>query len=440
MMSDEGKKPLARQLLILALIGAPFVLLVIVAGLLLYHGAAMPSVETYAKAEKRYRETRALFADPITTVPVQAAPVSITVQTTESLQARCDRLFLELLVPQAPLNANEYAALDSKLETALELAGMYDRGVMVSSEAKTQYRVFQHAGALGYLAGRIAYAHNPRSGHPEFVFNEPDPAVRAQKFGDLVNALKFMDVIDCPMIHCSVYDVFDRCITPMDWRKQDMIPVLPPEVAAMDLALIAPRRPIDWDWRLTQYLEYTHEHTLRFKKMSDTRFVYQQRINARRATHPEENRWYHVPVLYASGAEAVVNALWNGPEYCNRLLKQEKGLQDYAASLQETPKPPNINLDGIFHDLRPRLIAGGVALRRGERLPAPGQIGPDSWFFDPVMQRPYKFYIEKRSAGVARLCVCRPYVFETGEVKDLPEFTITLPAGHPGLENVPERP
>ncbi|MEN6625875.1 MAG: hypothetical protein ABFD69_06590 [Candidatus Sumerlaeia bacterium] len=440
-MAEREKRSVGRWLLRIVFASIAAVFLLIAIGVIVLYSRPRPSAESLAAAEERYREVRALYPGATTTTlaAVAASPTPAAPATTETLQARCDRLYLDLLVPADFMDGLNPYRLKDKMDSARQLAGLFDSGVRVSAEARSHYR-HVHNRALMAMADYLWQDAVPTGMQmgDSYDFKDPDPAARAKRFERLILTLKYLRMIDC---------------SGEQWNNQAMkclnlyaiqMEKLPPELAAIDLGLISPRRVLDFQAIVALQLDYLRDARKVYEQMMKPGVVFQYVHEHEFRT--EHGDWFIKASKYlACAASAVLYPPLYGAKTLDQALKFEKAHHDYAAALAKGPSvPPVMMFSPLGREMRlySRLVAGAIGLRRGDPIPPPEQIGPDSYFFDPVLQKPYKMYRERNvhssdPQSAAYLYIRRPYVVESGVIQEYDIIRIPLPSDHPGLENVP---
>lgn len=450
MMAEQRERSPFRFLWRLTLIGALIVVVILGLGLGYLYSLPRPDRAVLAEAERKYEQVRALYPKLATPAPVSTQtpqPKNQTQTTTESLQARCDRLFKELLLPTEIMTALDTRELDAKLENARELAAMYDSGIRVSDEARNLYRLV-HADAFRYIAQSLAEGRHP--GDPKalqygttWTAREQDPVVRAKLFDNLVTALKFLRVADCPFQHLYIYQELIVALQPPPINASGPLRALPSELMTLDLNLLAPRRALDWPRCMALALEQCREQRKYWENMLDTGFVFDRLCEMESRARVREP-WSSKAFGYCrSVAGALVISRKHAPATLDYFRSVETNFEDYATSCAKSVAPipaDNTMIQLDFDQLQARLIAGALALRRGEPVPPLDKIGPDSYFFDPVMQRPYILRASNTGRETGLLEVLRPFRFSNGVVQKMTRMNIALPANHPGLEKIQRTP
>jgi hypothetical protein len=155
------------------------------------------------------------------------------------------------------------------------------------------------------------------------------------------------------------------------------------------------------------------------------------------------NNWYSS--IYTNGIAlygAVVGPAMSFAPTVNSRIIEEQVLQDYATAwshhdTQDVQGFVATELQRMNEQIKSRVVAGAIELRRGAPIPSPDQIGPGSYFFDPVTQRPYKLYVSRDNPNYVQLHVRRPVVDGDGRKFEMDVYQFNLPANHPGLQGVP---
>lgn len=150
------------------------------AGIIYLKSLPLPAPEVLAEADNQYRRTRALFPDvrPTTGTAARTAIESTVTSSTLAAQARCDRLFREMIAAergdgqrQVLIGLGMISAEDvvGSVDKAKELAALYDQGVHVSPEIQAEWmrhggRVIINRLAMAlWLDARPGKAKNPRT-------------------------------------------------------------------------------------------------------------------------------------------------------------------------------------------------------------------------------------------------------------------------------------
>lgn len=457
-MDKSPGSPVWRQIRRLIFTALFLFVLAIIAGLIYLRTRPVPSPESIAEAGRKYKQVRALYRDAPSSTTLAAALTSNPTSTSLALQAECDRLALDLV-------NSTYAFTDQSriifghpsvkimacADQASALAAMYDKGVRLSPEA---LREFEQKFGNRIVAAMVQYIimdAGPQD-TSESIDKKPrvldgcDAAGRARMMERIVTALKLMRVVDSPIPGGVAWHFRD----PKNYSPHlEQQPVLPPELMNIDLELLAPRKPLDWDHYLGLELDYHREYSLTMQRLMNPPNAYQIWAGMTQDEFPDA--WYKPIQVIAIGAGGAVASprMFFGPEL-KHSLQREESIQQYAAAYAaRTLDPSKIETAWVFDNeqISSRVLAGAIELRRGGTVPDLNKIGPDSYFFDPITQRPYNFYVSPAKNGAVYLHVRRPVApYEDWDpdgqqriTKNEQEVTkIYLPANHPGLERVPK--
>lgn len=434
------------------------------AGIIYLKSLPLPDPEVLAEADNQYRRTRALFPDvrPTTGTAARTAIESTGTSSTLAAQARCDRLFREMIAAergdgqrQALIGLGMISAEDvvGSVDKAKELAALYDQGVRVSPELQAEW--MRHGGRV--IINQLAMAlwldarpgETARQIYSRWGIDQLDPAERAKRFEGYFTALKLLRVVNAP-VNDNGLELF---MIGGKQRAQNILYLtevedLPPELMKMDLNLLAPREPLDWTRGVASSLDFTHDGTAAWQSLlkASNAFDFFKALNEKN----EPDTWYK-PIqatLIGAGGAIVGPPMFVAPQLTWQ-MERAKDMQDYARALARGQlDPANISYGTVFtlqmtnEQIGSRLLAGGIELRRGAAVPAPDKIGPDSYFFDPILQRPYKLYVQPAQKDWVDLCVRRqvaPHAPRQGEKpeNEMDVTKIRLPANHPGLEGLP---
>lgn len=431
-----------------------FILLLIAIGAFVGYFKSLPTADPQklAAADARYNQIRALFPAPLTTTQTAASaiPNVSDANSTAVLQARCDQLFASLSTLDA--KPSFYWTLPrftrEELDAARGLAAMYDKGMRVSPEARAKYKWFTAPQMVESLAKALVADLQPGDKWQTFSqklyaidFDKLSPAERAKRFERYELALKFLRVTGCPAGNLNIREQFDMSDV-LGKSNGPALRPLPPEYSNLDLKLLAPREPLDWDFCLATVLERERKACLNFEEMTHAAKAFEMFKDL--SIQSGRGKWYEPAIANVSG---VIGAVIGPPKFIVPALESElrieQNIQNYAVAYKKNALTHDILSKGRIlefqlEQLRSRLVAGGIELRRGGSVPTPDQIGPDSYFFDPMTQRPYLLYAKTEPTGLVRLSVRRPIMKDTQQnVEGREVFSIMLPANHPGLDRVP---
>ncbi|MCE5230505.1 hypothetical protein LLG95_13055 [bacterium] len=401
--------------------------LAILAGVAFLKTRPMPSANELAAADERYQKARALFpASAPETKSARVATSSTTTldaDSTAALQARADRLYRNIFEDNLGrggfdvlAHGSDHKKILDHVDDARALAALYDKGVRVSPKLTRNFRL-KHAPDVNAMANELSDDHN---------------------FKDVIEALKFMRVIDCPasglpdrgQIQDHVSKVIGSNLQP-----------LPAELMKLDLNLLAPRRPMDWQRCIGLQLDYAHDLRTATQELLDPAKAFHYTFALLNEELP--NSWYKP--FYVNGAglygAIVARPLYIAPTVNSRIVG-EQVIQDYATAFsnhnaQDVQESVAIEMQRMNEQIKSRVIAGAIELRRGAPIPSPDQIRPDSYFFDPVTQRPYKLYVSRTNPNYVELHVRRPVVDGDGRKFEMDVYQFNLPANHPGLQGIP---
>ncbi|MCE5230660.1 hypothetical protein LLG95_13855 [bacterium] len=421
-MNDQQHKSGRRVLKWIALICCCVLLLTIAGGLLFLFSHPLPSEETITAADQRYQRTRALFPN-FTPGPSQPTPTSHSTSTTESLQARCDRLFLSVLIPCDPAcgDVADLTLIESKLPQARELADLYDTGIRVSPEARRHYALFRHNFTIRYLAETLLRGNGL----------QPDYNVRATK---IVRALKFLKMIDSPNVNVNIELWLNDFL--YSGGPSLLPPDLPPALKTLDTELISPRKPkpIDWDSYFPMILDQMHGMRKYQEKFLSPVFVFNYMRGLLHHSDPPE-RWYEKPIIYLiSTKAAITHPRLQTPETLEDMLENESRVQHLAESWRAgkiTPEKLTAALGASNINISERLCAAAIELRQGAPLPAPAQITPDSYLYDLSLKKPFLLSVYELSTDVVCVLIQRAAAGNPPMILK----SINLPRKHPGLDN-----
>lgn len=457
-MAQSQGSSLWRWIRLTAFFAFVIMILVIVGVRIYLNHLPRPSAEKIATTEQNYRRVRALFPENTSTTLSSTPPVlPHSATTTESLQARCDRLFIEISqIKYDFLSGDHYPRIGQEdVDRARALAALYDSGVRVSPEARRGYRLTSDGVVVEFLARSIFLDFKPEGReHPitERIFQTRSKMLdddRAGQFARYVEALKFLRVVNCPVSGQSLSGANNDFIRgPLKKLDGYSLGPLPPDLENFDVELLAPRGRLDWDACVALELDRDRDEAAAFEKLMHAGNVY--RFTKNQIDNDFPDTWYK-PVqsnLVGIGCAIVLPSLSAAPKLESR-LGAEKGMQDYAAALkrnnltQETVAGAHV-LEYQNDQIIARAEAAAIELRRGAKLPSPGDIGPDSYLFDPVTQRPYMFTQETVSPGVVKVSIRRPLTRilmnpnDKKVIEGIEVISVCLPANHPGLANVPK--
>lgn len=439
-----------------------FILLVLAigGGIIYFKSLPMPDPKEFAAAEQRYRQVRSLF--PNSTSPKRDARQTTSTAniagTSQTLQARCDRLFAALLMkPYDPFRGEYNPRLTREdLDNAKALAALYGQGVRVSPEARASYRMSTNGRLLGFMAKALLLDIKPGDGNLAIT----EKSIKARRISDAelpkyferyVESLKFLRVVNCPVSRMDnlMNDEFMRGY--LSKKTGDSLSPLPPELSNFNVELLAPRGPVDWENYMALELDWLHDDCVGTEKLlhAGNAFRYLKNMQKDRVS----DTWYYSTL---NNVGAAVGAITMPPTMFAPMvesnLKLEQGIQNYAAALKKNELTPEAVRGAAilnYHNeqILARLEAAGIELRRGEALPMPDKIGPDSYLYDPVTRQPYMLQAKPESPGVVRLSIRRPIMKSTihsasgdKQVDGWEVMSVLLPANHPGLERVPKAP
>ncbi|MCE5230662.1 hypothetical protein LLG95_13865 [bacterium] len=445
MMPDDRDKSLSRSLGKFALVSFLIVGFLILVGLGIICSLPAPDPALAIDAEKRYERVRTAFAAaPETGLPAEA-PEADTTPTSPALQAKCDALFEEMLYSYDSACGETFDQnwVYSKLAKARELAALYDTGVRVSPATKKKYRL-AHSYPIGQLATSLAHANDLGNQAP----NEKIESI-AQS---IITAFKFINMIDCPSEHIHIDTIFDpnASMNTLDPEGHSYFKI-PREYDTITPELVWPRnKPIDNAFYMALCLDRARERRKYFEKTLEPGFIYRkerERLDRRGARD--------VPDMVGNYFEALVNAIVyphiDGPQNLKTMIAREKNLQDAAAAYQAK----TVRLEELVqilpgsYETSARLLAAELELRRGVPVPSADRITTDSYFFDPLAQKPFKLCVAKESDKISQLQLKRPasgsalvrqyagrYSYSVPDASGETLKIIRLPATHPGLDNL----
>ncbi|MCE5230504.1 hypothetical protein LLG95_13050 [bacterium] len=435
--------------------------LAILAGLAFLKTRPVPSPESVADATRKYAMIRPLFSGREAEPNAAPAPTSATL----AMQADCDRLALEIVNTKYE-NASRDRMIVSghitprimvNLDRAKALAAYYDKGLKISPEARRELERNFGGYSVAYIARAMIYDIRPddtqdsiEAGRKYYkTLDQLDPAARAQMLGRIVQALKLMRVVDTPIPGMGLGGCFRKSND--SWQIEAQ-PSLAPELMNLDLDLLAPRKPLDWDHCTALELDRVHEKTLSLQRLLNAPDAFRFFDSMSADEYPAT--WYkpfQIKAIAIGGAIAGP-AMFIAPQLKFQLIAED-AVQQYAAmKAGNNIDPSKIDFDTAANigngneQIASRILAGAVQLRKGAPVPAPDKIGPDSYFFDPITQRPYKLYVSHSPTGAVYLHVRRtvaPYEDWDSSLQrrikktEMEVTRIYLPANHPGLQGVP---
>lgn len=454
-MDDKPTKSGWRWVRRIALVLLIMILLPIIGGLIYLKSLPMPSREKLDAADRRYREVRALF--PKTDLRANSTTTTLTADpnSTAALQAECDRLYLKIFEDNLGLGGWDVLAhgadkqkMRAHLDDAKALAAFYDKGIRLSPEFRVKFKL-KYASVLNGFAWMLT--------DEPFILSPDLKRKLEQKrsedrlpqemiddhYNKMVLALKFLRVVDCPssgfpdrggLIHDDLSRIKNNALQP-----------LTPELMKLELNLLAPREPMDWESYVAMDLDYYHELRFAGQELLDSRNSFQYAKFAL-STQMPNSKWYKP--IYTNGA-ALYGAIVGPPLHIapmvNTRIAEEQQLQDYAAGCahhsipNEIPTFVALELKSNNEQIESRLLAGSIELRRGAEIPTPDRIGPDSYFFDPITQRPYRLYISQDNPNYVHLHIRRP-VINGNQHTEMEVMAFYLPVNQAGLSAIPKLP
>lgn len=413
------------------------VIILVVAWLFFFPRIPRDIKNEIAAAEQRFQQVRALYPDP--------TPRPDLKPTSGSLQALADQLFLEIMIEPNELILNSYdrEGLMSRLPKARELAGLYDSGVRVSDEAKLKYTL-RRGEAIPWLASGIVCDVKKISPNDEYIFGhpwklgEPDRYRNSAKIENVIAAFKFLRMVDCPT-EARKLDALRECFE-VDEDASDTLPVIPPQLMALDPDLIARRGPVDWQNHIRLCLDYRHEITVNDTRRLDPRFAFrvgQQQYMRKDLAWYKKAGGFFICVL---GGIIFPREEYTRESIRDKIRDQDEILryaQNYLGKKTNLANPLEFSISSVHT----RLIAGALQLRQGTPVPAPEQIGPDSYFYNPAARAPYKMYADRSTSSVTKLHIIWEYpdIYsdDPNQVSEMDLIKIALPANHPGLDKIP---
>lgn len=400
----------------------------ILGGLIYVRTRPMPSVDQLNAADRRYRDVRALFPNPQTRNE-PTSPTLVATTDTAALRARGDRLFRNIVEDRYGLGGFESVLVNgadrekilAHLDEARALAALYDKGIRVSPGIRFKP-------GQGRIFSSLAYCIATDSGRTGCDTT----------YEQFVEALKFLRVVGYQASSLPSFQLIDD---PLLNRPRDTLAPLPAGLMNLDLNLLAPGGPMDWDRCVAFELDFCHELRLGAQDLLDSRTAFKYVKYGVSSNYVDS---CYKPVI--TNALGLYGAVAGPPMHfapnLEKHIQFEQSLEDYAAawSRHEAPAEVPADIASAFRQnneqIESRLRAGGIELRRGAPFPSPDTIGPGSYFFDPITQRPYKLYVSRENPNYAHLHVRRPVIATQHTETTVMEFYLS--ADHPGLENVPK--
>lgn len=418
----------------------------------------MPSNTDIDAGEQEYRRVRAMLPDPTPRHDAATTRSLTTVAANETPQQKCDRLVREILAPNQILvrtggnthyKEKKVFAVFDKVKA---IVALYDQGVRVSPEISGRYSPDDHR-VLSFISTILASglkaddSDTSRQTKYQFAYQ-----YSAQNFTNTLEGLKFIRATDALLLE---RDFYSACSFVKDSLSSTSL-ALPREISALDLNLLAPRGSYECDRVIKLALDERRLRLREHKKFLKFGTAYR---NFKQDIQIGADSWANNAAV--RNALAFTAAIVLPPTIISseirKEIENEKKVETFATALAnhniQPDKIPGKTFDLIeaasgSEQIRLRRLAGALELRRGAAIPSPDKIGPDSYFYDPLTQRPYQMYQLPGANNTVQVVMCRtvaPYTQSHANnrplnLKQANVMTFTLSANHPGLEAIPKAP